>query len=652
MMRKNKKKATNLCKAIIALYMLIQFVGCVGIKEKMQVKEVGSADSLITYNERIRWFEEARLGMMIHWSLCSPAAGRFHGECLRNSYYAEWMRHHNRVQKADWDEMAKRMPLTEKDVENWVLTAKDGGFKYLTFVTKHHDGVAFWNSKVSDYTYGKLSGTDFDVLKCLKKYCDKYGIILCAYYSHWLDWGDSNGRNNTFDYADEQNEGFDRVAAGRGEVVSSYRHRATNDEYEKYWYGKAMPQVAELIKDYGVKLFWFDCWRTDPVGQGEMTEKQMRDMLQMIRELDPTVLVNSRLGIHDIGENGVDFETMGDNQFPQETMGHMWETAATFNLSWGYNRDDQNWRPTTYFVREIVKGIYKGGNIMLNVGPRANGSIPAEIRTRIHEIGEVIRKNKVGYFHTYPSPFEENSQDWGLITQAQDGVNTKLYLHVFEWPSDGIIRVNGLKNKVLKAVIPALDKQCPIVQKGLLLHIKAPLREPVDYDTVIELTVEGKTEVESNLCGEINFGGIHMNIQNAKRTKVGKMFIDKADSLTYRNGENENKGMYIPVSISGWKQDGAKVSWKVYIPEAGKRELLINYACDEAYAGQEYIVEVEDGRSIRAYTVPNPGGQDDFYTRHLGWLNFDSPGIYVLTVRPVGEVKAKDLFNLNWLFLK
>ena len=104
-----------------------------------------------TQKERVRWFEEARLGIMIHWSLCTPAAGRFYGEKVRNSEYAEWIRCHNKVQKADWDKMAKRMPISEKEIEDWVIATKEGGFKYLTFVTKHHDGVAFWNSKVSDY---------------------------------------------------------------------------------------------------------------------------------------------------------------------------------------------------------------------------------------------------------------------------------------------------------------------------------------------------------------------------------------------------------------------------------------------------------------------------------------------------------------------
>ena len=124
-----------------------------------------------TQKERVKWFEEARLGIMIHWSLCTPASGRFYGEKVRNSEYAEWIRCHNKVQKSDWDQMAKRMPISEKEIEDWVIATKEGGFKYLTFVTKHHDGVAFWNSKVSDYTYGKLSGTNFDVLKCLKEKC-------------------------------------------------------------------------------------------------------------------------------------------------------------------------------------------------------------------------------------------------------------------------------------------------------------------------------------------------------------------------------------------------------------------------------------------------------------------------------------------------
>lgn len=593
--------------------------------------------------ERVKWFEDARLGIMIHWSLCTPASGRFYGEKVRNTEYAEWIRYRNKVQKSDWDKMAKRMPITEKEIEDWVVTAKEGGFKYITFVTKHHDGVAFWNSKVSDYTYGKLSGTNFDVLKCLKEKCDKHGIILCAYYSHWLDWGHPSGRNNDWDYADEQKPGFDRVAAGRGEISAPFRQLPSDEEYDKYWREKSMPQVAELIKDYGVKLFWFDCWLDDPLAEKQMTEKQMRDMLDMIRKLDPTVLVNTRLGIHEVGDNGVDFQTMGDNEFPAKPLGHTWETAATFNHTWGYNRDDQGWRSTTYFVREIVKGIYKGGNVMLNIGPRADGSIPPEIKTRIHEIGEMIHKNKVGFHGTYPSPFDEDSQDWGLITQKNDGNNTKVYLHVFEWPSDGIIRVNGLKNKVLKARIPALgDNAVPYRQTGLLLHINGPIKEPVAYDSVIELEVEGELMAENGFCGEINFGGIAMSQDKATLS----------EGLRHQKGEDQTKVGYIsPTNIRGWHSDKDCASWKVYIPAKGERSISICYACDSASAGQPYKVTVEGVGTIKATTLQGPNGFKEFYTRHLGTLRFPKAGMYTVKVTPVGTPQ-KELFGLNWLFLE
>lgn len=620
-------------KIWLALVAGALFLGC-----GRQKTEEAATPLPQTQKERVAWFEEARLGVMIHWSLCTPASGRFYGERVRNTEYAEWLRYRNKVQKADWDRMAKRMPISEKEIEDWVIAAKEGGFKYLTFVTKHHDGVAFWNSKVSDYTYGKLSGTGFDVLKCLKEKCDKYGIVLCAYYSQWLDWGDPNGRDNSWDYADEQKPGFDRVAAGRGDIESPFREQPTAEEYDKYWREKAMPQVAELIKDYGVKLIWFDCWLGDPVKAGQMTEKQMRDMLAMVRKLDPTVIVNTRLGIHEVGDNGVDFQTMGDNEFPARPLGHTWETAATFNHSWGYNRDDQNWRPTTYFVREIVKGIYKGGNVMLNIGPRADGSIPPEIKTRMREIGEMIHKNKVGFYGTCPSPFAEDSQDWGLITQRPENGKTKVYLHVFEWPSDGIIRVNGLKNKVISARIPSLnDKEVEFVQKGLLLHVQGPLKEPVAYDSVVELEVEGELEAENGFCGEINFGGIAMSQAKAS-LEGGVKRVKKPSRLA-------------PACIRGWELENAAASWKVYVPEAGERELSICYSCDSVSAGRPYVVSVEGADSVKAVTLPGPEGFDEYYTRHLGKISFPKAGMYTVKVRPADNLK-KELFGLNWLFVE
>lgn len=597
--------------------------------------------AMMSQQDRVKWFEDTRLGTMIHWSLCTPAAGRFNGEVLRNSTYAEWLRLHNKVQRADWDQMAKRMPITEEAIEDWVVTTKRGGFKYLTFVTKHHDGVAFWNSKVSDYTYGNLSGTHFDVLKCLKEKCDKHGIILCAYYSHWLDWGDENGTNNDWDYADGNKPGFDLDAAGRGEIDAPFRKLPTREQYDKYWREKAMPQVAELIKDYGIKLLWFDCWRKDPVKETPMTQKQLDDMLSMIRSLDPTVLVNTRLGIHEVGDNGVDFETMADNEFPENKKSHTWETAATFNHSWGYNRDDQGWRSTTYFVREIVQSISKGGNVMLNIGPRADGSIPQEIKTRMEEIGKVIRTNKEGFYGTGPTPFSSELQDWGLITQRKDKNGTRLYLHVFEWSSDGIIRVNGLKNKVKSARILSLNKKVEVKQSGLLLHILGPVSEPCSYDSVIELVIEGDTQVENGFCGEINFGGIHSGIKTAKLS--GGTAIISGEKLSPENW------VASPSSIGKWEKEGAKAEWRIYVPEAGEKSLRICYACDSIAAGQFYKVTISDVGSIKAKTLPGPRGFKEFYTRHLGKVKFPHAGMYTVSVTPVG-VPDRELFYLNWLF--
>jgi len=600
-----------------------------------------SAQEKITQKERVKWFEDARLGTMIHWSLCTPAAGRFNGEILRNSYYAEWLRLHNKVQKIDWDKMAKRMPITEKEIEDWVITTKKGGFKYLTFVTKHHDGVAFWNSKVSDYTFGNLSGTNFDVLKCLKEKCDKHGIIMCAYYSHWLDWGSENGTNNDWDYADENNPNFDRVAAGKGKINAPFRELPSREQFDIYWRNKAMPQVAELIKDYGVKLIWFDCWREDPTGTTPMTQKQLDDMLQMIRNMDPNVIVNTRLGIHEVSDKGVDFQTMGDNEFPANSINHTWETAATFNLSWGYNRDDQNWRSTTYFIREIVKAIYKGGNVMLNIGPRADGSIPQEIKSRMLEIGEIINANKDGFYGTGPTPFAENSQDWGLITQKKKDGKTYLYLHVFEWPSDGIIRVNGLKNKVEKARILYSNDDIPFQQKGLLLHLSGPINEPHPYDSVIELVIEGDTDVDNSFCGEINFGGIYCGIQTAKL----------AEGLEIIHGKKMHHDSPIPSpsSIGNWKNNETKAEWRIYIPEACERNLRICYACDSTSAGQNYKINISDAGEIKGKTLAGPKGFEEFYTHHLGTVKFPKAGIYTISVTPE-KVSDKELFYLNWLF--
>lgn len=582
---------------------------------------------------RTAWFESDRFGLFIHWNACAALEGRFDGEQVRQTDYGEWLRARNRVPRADWDRAIKLMHVTPETVEGWAEAAKEAGMKYVVFVAKHHDGLAYWPSTISDYTLNKVAGVKFDVIETLKKACDKRGLKLGFYYSHWHDWEHPFGWGDFWDYNSKdpkQYEGHPDFFFYGGE---GYRDNLTPEQFDKYWREKSMPEVKELIQRYHPALLWFDCWQ--PRSATNMTEKQVHDMLAMIRATDPTVVVNSRLGIDKIGPDGIDYETLGDNEFPHQKIGHPWESAVTFGLSWGYSRDDQDWRPTTYFVRNLVRNISLGGNLLINFGPRADGRPPQEALDRMHAIGKVLSANREGFYDCGYTPFEESTQDWGLTTV--DEHKHVLYLHVFDWPVDGVVRVNGLLTKVKSVTLTGVGAKIPFVQSGPSVHILGPLSMPIEYDTVIKVELDGPLEVDNQTIGEINDGGIAMQADRATLTGVQKE----------KPYEGSTK---LESQMGGWTADGASASWSVYVPEAGARPVTVGYACTVPVAGQGFTVSAGPGLEISATTEMTQANWSEFRPFTIGTINFPHPGKYTITVRPSGPVKD-ELFKLLWVHL-
>jgi alpha-L-fucosidase len=586
-----------------------------------------------TTSSRTNWFEAARFGLFIHWNADAALEGRFDGEPVRQSDYGEWLRARNRVPRADWDKAIKRMHVTPATVEGWAEAAKEAGMKYVVFVAKHHDGLAYWPSKVSEYNLNKLAGVDFDVIGTLKKACDARGLKLGFYYSHWHDWEHPFGWGNFWDYNSNdprQFEGHKDFFFYGGE---GYRDNLSPEQFDQYWREKSMPEVKELIERYHPALLWFDCWQ--PLSATNMTQKQVGDMLSMIRKTDPKVVVNSRLGIDKIGPDGVDYETLGDNEFPHQKIGHPWESAVTFGLSWGYSRDDQNWRPTTYFVRNLVRNISLGGNLLINFGPRADGRPPQEALDTMGAIGKCLHANKEGFYGCGFTPFQETTQDWGLTTV--DEKSGQLFLHVFDWPVDGIIRVNGLKTLVKSVTLVSSGKSLSFEQSGPSVHIGGPLSMPVEYDTVIRLDLNGALVVDNTLPGEINGGGIALQSTSARLSGV-------SPEKPY---EGSTK---LPSQIGGWSAPAASAEWKFYVPKAGPRSVTISYACTTDVAGQEFELSAGPGLESRFKTVGTQANWSEFRPFSAGKFDFPAPGYYTLHVKPVGQIKD-ELFKLLWVHI-
>lgn len=582
---------------------------------------------------RTAWFENARFGMFIHWNGCAALAGRYLGEPVRQSEYAEWIRSRNRVRRDDWDAGIKQFHVTPEVVDGWAEAAKMAGMKYVIFVAKHHDGLAFWPSKVSNYTLNKLARVKFDVIATLKKACDRRDLKLCLYYSHWQDWEDPHGYGNFWEFNSKdptQFKGRDDLFFYGGE---QFRDNLSAAQFDDYWRRKSMPQVQELMDAYHPAIMWFDCWRDR--GDTDMTALQVGDLLAQIRRTDPLCLVNSRIGISTIGgPAGVDYETTGDNEFPDRRIDHPWESPITFAESWGFSRDDQAWHPTTYFVRNLVRNVSLGGNLVVNIGPEADGSIPEEAMVRLREIGRCIRDNRDGFYGCGYTPFFESSQDWGLTTTRGDRT---LFLHVFDWPVDGVVRVNGLKAQATAVRLCGNDSPLRFEQTGTSVHVFGPKSRPFPYDTVIRVDLGAPIAADNDTVGEIAGGSIALQASRAALVGV-------------KNEKPVAGSTKLPFQIGGWDAPGAVASWSIFVPSAGRRRVTVGYACAVSFEAGGFRVSAGPGCEVAGKVEATMSNWTEFRPFVLGEIDFPKAGPYVVTVRPDSK-PDRELFKLLWVHL-
>lgn len=482
--------------------------------------------------DKAQWLEDARFGMFIHWGLYSATEGIWKGERLRHpNNYAEWIRYRNRIGEAEYGTLAKRFDWSKINPEEWVLLAKKAGMKYIIITSKHHDGVAIWDSKVSDYSLPKLSGSKRDVIKEIAEACKKHDIKLCFYYSHWIDW--------QHPYAWNHNQ----------EVTG----RVTDAQYNQYWQEKVIPQVRELLTNYGdVAMMWFDMWI--PYQKSIIKKEQLEQLANLIHELQPNCLINSRLGLP-IENEHVDFETLGDNQFGTAYTDHVWETPGTIAHSWGFNALENEWKSNSQLFQSLINNISLNGSYTLNIGPRADGSVPYEGIERLETMGKWLSKYGEAVYNNQGINIRASQHDWGKMTRNK--LNKAVYLHVYNWPLDKVLRVTGInsKPKSVELLTSNGKKQALKFQQwGPVMHIQCSDQAADPYVSVIKLTFDN-FQLNNEVVAESTFGGFAMNAKNS---------ISKDLEIKEFDGTRPD---HIKL------QAKQKVQWKVFIPQSGKYTL-------------------------------------------------------------------------------
>ena len=362
---------------------------------------------------RMAWWRDARFGMFIHWGLYAVPAGTWKGE--RITGLGEWIQERAKIPGDEYSPLTRQFNPSQFDADEWVRIAKDAGMKYIIITSKHHDGFALFDSKVSNYDIMDATPYRRDAIRALATATRRAGLKFGVYYSI-MDWH----------HADAQAPAY-----------PTYNSRTyKNPNFGRYVETYMKPQLRELVTQYPeIDVLWFDGeWISD------WSDEQGRSLYDWLRELRPSLIINNRVGHSRQGMSGMsankdapgDFGTPEQEVPPQGLPGVDWETCMTLNDTWGFQSFDDGWKDSRVLVRTLVDVASKGGNFLLNVGPTAQGVIPWQSVSRLREMGDWIRVNGEAVYGTSASPY--GLPAWGRYTTKPSA--GRVYAHVFDWPRD------------------------------------------------------------------------------------------------------------------------------------------------------------------------------------------------------------------------
>ncbi len=424
-----------------AFITILMTAGCFGASNELKNGDAS----------RLAWWRDARFGMFIHWGPVS----------LKGTEIG-WSRG-KEVPTSEYDQLYRGFNPTQFDAHKWVALAKSAGMKYLVITSKHHDGFSLWKSQFSDYT---IAQTPFgrDVLRELSDECRRAGIRFCVYYSI-LDWHHP-------DYPIGE-------AAGGGQKL--------NPDVDRY-IGFMKGQLYELVTRYGpLGVLWFD-------GEWEKpwTLERGTDLYKYLRDLQPSLIINNRIGKTRDGMQGMDKNgvAIGDYGTPEQMLGKFnrdtpWESCITLGDQWSWKPGDRL-KSSKECIQDLVVCAGGDGNLLLNIGPMPSGEIEPRQAERLNEIGAWLRRYGETIYGTRGGPFLPSLA--GVSTCRERSI----YLHVLRWPAETIY-LPRIPAKIVGSRCLTGGK-AEIVQTPDSIAISVPPNHRQDIDTIIKLELDQQAD--------------------------------------------------------------------------------------------------------------------------------------------------------------
>jgi alpha-L-fucosidase len=430
-------------------------------------------------DKRMEWWREARFGMFIHWGVYAVPAGYYNGRPIAR--IGEWIMNRGKIPVTDYQAFAASFNPVQYDADAWVKVSREAGMKYIVITAKHHDGFALFKSNASKWNIVDATPYGKDLLTPLAEACRKYGIKLGFYYSQAQDWTNPGGAASrkvaSEGWANPDSAAIDAYTAANS---GHWDPAQTTKTMAQYIDEVAVPQVKELLTNYGdVAVLWWDT----PTG---MTD-EFAEKLNATLALQPNIITNDRLKRPNFPG---DYKTP-EQRIPKESEldGKDWETCMTMNGTWGFKKDDHNWKSAETMIRNLLDITSKGGNYLLNVGPKADGTFPDESIERLKQVGAWMKVNGEAIYGTKASPLA--AVEWGRITKKEQNGNTTLFVSVFNWPANKKLVLPGLQQPVTSATLLANGKKLTTAKSGDGLVITLPENAPDAMASVIKLQVKG-----------------------------------------------------------------------------------------------------------------------------------------------------------------
>ncbi|MFO7976934.1 MAG: alpha-L-fucosidase [Candidatus Hydrogenedentota bacterium] len=546
------------------------------------------------------WFDHDKFGIFIHWGVYSvPAWGpkdrysEWYWNDMQNKDGATWKFHvENYGEDFKYPEFAPQFEAEMFDPAHWAEIFERSGAKYVVLTSKHHEGYCLWPSAESWNWNSVDVGPGRDLCGDLTEAVKARGLKMGFYYSLY-EW-------------------FNPIYRG---------------DPERYVEQHMLPQMKDLVLRYEPDIVWPDgewdhpdtLWRSTEFLAWLYNESPVREQ----------VVVNDRWGKGCRSNHGGFYTTEYGHVGWGQDLGerHKWEECRGIGKSFGYNRNEEidDYATPRELIRLLISICNGGGNLLLDIGPTADGRIPVIMEQRLLAMGDWLDENGEAIYGTGPSPFP--TLPWGRCTTKPG----KLFLHVFDWPED-VLEVPGLKNDVKRAYLLTEPGTALDVTRNneRSISVDVPEHMPNEDATVLVLEIEGTPDVDMT---------IHAGADGALSLPAAQARV-MGNTARYEADRD---------AVGFWTNPKDTVAWHVTVDKPGAYAVEMTYACNEGTGGTP--IEVNVGEALAKTTVKETGSWSNFVTKTAGTVDIDSVGVYTVKVTPKAKPKEA-VMNLRSVTLR